>query len=76
MRKATFVLNFEDTVGASGIRMNTVFPGYHFQNNAGIVFSDTTIIRSGTSQDLYNGERGAIDLEASTDPIRNISFHL
>ncbi|WP_237087907.1 hypothetical protein [Paenibacillus crassostreae] len=56
--------------------MNTVFPGYHFQNNAGIVFSDTTIIRSGTSQDLYNGERGAIDLEASTDPIRNISFHL
>jgi len=64
-----------DTVGGSGIRMNTVFPGYHFQNNTGITFSDTTIIRSGTSQDLYNGERGAIDLEASTTPIRNVTFN-
>ncbi|WP_338131103.1 right-handed parallel beta-helix repeat-containing protein [Cohnella rhizosphaerae] len=63
-----------DTVGGSGIRMNTVFPGYHFQNNTGIVFSDTTIINSGTSQDLYNGERGAIDLEASNDAIRNVTF--
>lgn len=64
-----------DTVGGSGIRMNTVFPGYHFQNNTEIVFSDTTIINSGTSKDLYNGERGAIDLEASTDPIRNVTFN-
>ncbi|MGG6314297.1 carbohydrate-binding protein [Paenibacillus macerans] len=63
-----------DTVGGSGIRMNTVFPGYHFQNNTGIVFSDTTIINSGTSKDLYNGERGAIDLEASGDSIRNVTF--
>lgn len=63
-----------DTVGGSGIRMNTVFPGYHFQNNTGIVFSDTTIINSGTSQDLYNGERGAIDLEASNDAIKNVTF--
>lgn len=63
-----------DTVGGSGIRMNTVFPGYHFQNNTGILFSDTTIINSGTSQDLYNGERGAIDLEASNSSIRNVTF--
>nr|WP_164472870.1 discoidin domain-containing protein [Cohnella candidum] len=63
-----------DCVGGSGIRMNTVFPGYHFQNNTGITFSDTTIIRCGTSQDLYNGERGAIDLEASSDAIRNVTF--
>ncbi|WP_438492695.1 discoidin domain-containing protein [Paenibacillus sp. IHBB 3054] len=63
-----------DTVGGSGIRMNTVFPGYHFQNNTGIVFSDTTIINSGTSKDLYDGERGAIDLEASNDPIKNVTF--
>lgn len=64
-----------DTVGGSGIRMNTVFPGYHFQNNTGIEFSDTTIINSGTSKDLYNGERGAIDLEASNDAIRNVTFN-
>lgn len=63
-----------DTVGGSAIRMNTVFPGYHFQNNTGIVFSDTTIINSGTSKDLYNGERGAIDLEASNDSIKNVTF--
>ncbi|MGO4344288.1 discoidin domain-containing protein [Paenibacillus sp. MCAF9] len=63
-----------DTVGGSGIRMNTVFPGYHFQNNTGILFSDTTIINSGTSKDLYNGERGAIDLEASNDSIKNVTF--
>ncbi|MWV42833.1 carbohydrate-binding protein [Paenibacillus sp. HJL G12] len=64
-----------DTVGGSGIRMNTVFPGYHFQNNTGIQFTDTTIINSGTSKDLYNGERGAIDLEASNDAIRNVTFN-
>jgi hypothetical protein len=63
-----------DTVGGSGIRMNTVFPGYAFQNNTGILFSDTTIINSGTSQDLYNGERGAIDLEASNSSIKNVTF--
>ncbi|MWC28063.1 discoidin domain-containing protein [Paenibacillus sp. MMS18-CY102] len=63
-----------DTVGGSGIRMNTVFPGYHFQNNTGITFSDTTIINSGTSRDLYDGERGAIDLEASNDAIKNVTF--
>ncbi len=63
-----------DTVGGSGVRLNTVFPGYHFQNNTGITVSDTTIINSGTSQDLYNGERGAIDLEASNDSIKNVTF--
>jgi hypothetical protein len=62
-----------DTVGGSGFRMNTVFPGYHFQNNTGIVFSDNNLINTGTSQDLYNGERGAIDLEASSDPILNLT---
>jgi hypothetical protein len=63
-----------DGVGSSGFRMNTVFPGYHFQNNTGIVFSDSTIIRSGTSLDTWGGERGAIDLEASSDPIRNVTI--
>nr|BAF56208.1 putative glycosidase [Paenibacillus sp. KSM-M86] len=63
-----------DCVGGSGIRMNTVFPGYHFANNTGIVFLDNTIVNSGTSKDLYNGERGAIDLEASNDAIKNVTF--
>jgi len=63
-----------DGVGSSALRMNTVFPGYHFQNNTGILFSDTTIIRSGTSIDAWGGERGAIDLEASNSSIRNVTF--
>lgn len=61
-----------DIVGGSGFRMNTVFPGYHFQNNTGITFSNNTMINAGTSKDLYHGERGAIDLEASSDPIKNL----
>jgi chitodextrinase len=71
--KATYNL-IVDGVGSSGFRMNTVFPGYHFQNNTGIEFSNSTIIRSGTSLDTWGGERGAIDLEASTDPIRNVTI--
>jgi len=64
----------KDCFMGSGIRMNTVFPGYHFENNTGILFSDTTIISCGTSQDCYNGERGAIDLEASNSSIQNVTF--
>jgi len=64
----------KDCFMGSGIRLNTVFPGYHFENNTGILFSDTTIINSGTSKDCYNGERGAIDLEASNTSIQNITF--
>jgi hypothetical protein len=64
----------KDTFMGSAIRLNTVFPGYHFENNTGILFSDTTIINCGTSQDNYNGERGAIDLEASNTSVRNITF--
>lgn len=64
----------KDCFMGSGIRLNTVFPGYHFENNTGITFSDTTIINSGTSKDCYSGERGAIDLEASNTGIKNITF--
>ncbi|MGF7144550.1 subtilase family serine protease [Anaerotaenia torta] len=64
----------KDCFMGSAIRLNTVFPGYHFENNTGMIFSDTTIINCGTSQDCYNGERGAIDLEASNSSIKNITF--
>ncbi|MGC7873934.1 glycosyl hydrolase family 28-related protein, partial [Desulfosporosinus sp. SYSU MS00001] len=64
----------KDSFMGSGIRLNTVFPGYHFENNTGITFSDTTIVNCGTSKDCYNGERGAIDLEASNTGIKNITF--
>jgi hypothetical protein len=63
-----------DMFGSSGFRMNTVFPGYHFEQNTGVEFTDSTIIHGGTSQDVYKGERGAIDLEASTGPIKNVTI--
>ena len=63
-----------DMFGSSGFRMNTVFPGHHFEQNAGIEFSDSTILHGGTSLDVYKGERGAIDLEASTGPIKNVTI--
>ncbi len=64
----------KDGYRGSGIRLNTVFPGYHFENNTGIHIYDNTIVNCGTSKDCYGGERGAIDLEASTVSIRNITF--
>jgi chitodextrinase len=63
-----------DTFAGSAFRMTTDFPGYHFQDNTGIVFSDSTIIRSGTSRDVVGNERGAITLTASNDPIRNVTI--
>jgi len=71
--KATFNL-IKDTFMSAGIRANTTFPGYHFENNTGIVISDTTIVNCGTSYDSWAGELGAVDLEASNAPITNFTF--
>lgn len=64
----------KDCYKGSGIRLNTTFPGYHFENTTEIKFYENTIVNCGTSVDCYGGERGAIDLEASSGPIRNITF--
>ena len=64
----------KDGFRGSAIRLNTVFPGYHFENNTGIYIYDNTIVNCGTSKDDYGGERGAIDLEASTVGIKNVFF--
>jgi len=64
----------KDSFLASGIRLNTTFPGYHFEKNTGVLFSDTTIINCGTSQDVFNGECGAIEMQATTGPINNVTF--
>ena len=63
-----------DGIGSSGFRMNTTFPGYHFNENSDILFEDNVIIRQGTSKDSWGGELGAIDLQASTGPIRNLTI--
>lgn len=65
----------KDSFKGSAIRLNTTFPGHHFDNmTQGILFKDMIIETSGTSFDCYGGERGAIDLEASGGSINNITF--
>jgi uncharacterized repeat protein (TIGR01451 family) len=60
---------------SAGIRMNGTFPGYHFENNTGITISDTTITNCGSSFDVFTGELGAINLEASAgQTIKNLTF--
>ena len=38
------------------------------------MISDTTIINCGTSQDTYDSECGAIETQANSGPIKNITF--
>lgn len=72
--KATFN-TITDGFMSAGIRLNGTFPGYHFENNTGITFSDTTITNCGTSFDVFTGELGAINLEASAGQnIKNLTF--
>jgi len=64
----------KDGFAGSGIRLTTDFPGYHFQNTTEIKLYENRIINCGTSDDLWGGERGAIELAASNDPINHITF--
>lgn len=64
----------KDGFKGSAIRLNTTFPGYHFENTTSIRFYDNVMINCGTSNCCYGGERGAIDLEASSSGIKNIFF--
>lgn len=62
-----------DTFMASGIHLNTSFPGYQFNNNKdGITLSNNIIVRSGTVSDSWQGDMGAVDLTGS---VKNITFN-
>lgn len=44
----------KDVFAGAGIRVNTVFAGHNFDlNDSGIKIHDNTILRSGTTNDLY-----------------------
>ncbi len=64
----------KDSHGGSGLRLTTDFPGYHFENTTQIKFYENTIIACGTSNDLWNTERGAIEINATNFPIQNVLF--
>jgi hypothetical protein len=64
----------KDGVGGSGIRFTNDFPGYTFDTIGKIIrIYENTIIGCGTSYDLWNQKRGAIELYANTG-IFNIRF--
>lgn len=66
----------KDVFAGAGIRVNTVFSGHNFDHNdTGIKIHDNTILRSGTTNDLYNLHRGAIDFQQVRGTIKNVDVY-
>lgn len=66
----------KDVFAGAGIRVNTVFAGHNFdQNDIGIKIHDNTILRSGTTNDLYSLHRGAIDFQQVRGTIKNVDVY-
>ena len=66
----------KDVFAGAGIRVNTVFAGHNFDlNDSGIKIHDNTILRSGTTNDLYNLHRGAIDFQRVRGTIKNVDIY-
>ena len=66
----------KDVFAGAGIRVNTVFAGHDFDlNDSGIKIHDNTILRSGTTNDLYNLHRGAIDFQQVRGTIKNVDVY-
>ena len=66
----------KDVFAGAGIRINTVFAGHNFDlNDSGIKIHDNTILRSGTTNDLYNLHRGAIDFQQVRGTIKNVDIY-
>ena len=66
----------KDVFAGAGIRVNTVFAGHNFDlNDSGIKIHDNTILRSGTTNDLYNLHRGAIDFQQVRGTIKNVNVY-
>jgi hypothetical protein len=61
----------------AGIRVNNTFAGVGFNTSGMHLFSDITIMRCGTFNDLYNSQAGAIDMLCSNvagTRINNVKF--
>ncbi|MCD6100125.1 MAG: right-handed parallel beta-helix repeat-containing protein [Candidatus Marinimicrobia bacterium] len=64
----------KDNFAGSGIRLTTDFDGYNFRNTSNITFENNLIIHCGTSDDLWGIERGAVELAATRERIKNVNF--
>lgn len=60
-----------DMFMASGIHLNTTFPGYKFANNQGITFENNILVHCGTNADSWNEDLSAIDLKQD---VKNVTF--
>ena len=66
----------KDVFAGAGIRVNTVFAGHNFDlNDSGVKIHDNTILRSGTTNDLYKLHRGAIDFQQVRGTIKNVDVY-
>ena len=66
----------KDVFAGAGIRVNTVFAGHNFDlNDSGIKIHDNTILRSGTTNDLYKLHRGAIDFQQVRGTIKTVDVY-
>ncbi|MFD0705142.1 glycosyl hydrolase family 28-related protein [Alloscardovia venturai] len=64
----------KDTFAGAGLRFNTVFDGYQFTQNNAINVTNNYLLTTGTTADLSEKNRGAIDFETLNQEIRNINL--
>ncbi len=64
----------KDGIAGSGIRFTTEFPGFNFDTNTTMQVYEMTITNCGTSDDLFDQERGAIDFYAASSAVKNITY--
>lgn len=60
-----------DTFMASGIHLNTTFPGYKFDNTQNILIANNYLVRTGTDKECWGRDYAAIDLEGQ---VKNVTF--
>ena len=61
-----------DMFMASGIHLNTTFPGYKFGNTTGISFDNNILVRCGTNSDSWGEDLSAIDIKQD---VKNVTFN-
>lgn len=61
-----------DMFMASGIHLNTTFPGYKFDNNQGITFDNNILVHCGTNADSWDEDLAGIDLKQD---VKNVTFN-
>ncbi|MDX1695346.1 MAG: sugar-binding protein [Ketobacteraceae bacterium] len=66
-------LIIRDCFAGSGMRFTTDFPGYSFSHSGMMSFHDITIQNCGTSYDLWDQKRGAIEFN-TPNGVRNMAF--